>query len=123
MQTNSFSKSGFTLLERLAVLVVIAILRAVAVPRMVQARATKRRLACQGNLHWFGDGALGGAKFAWAIESKQAFTAIPADSDIFGPTLYIRSKPLRPLGGTYSLNAVSAKPTCSKSAAPDFHTY
>ena len=107
----------------MAILVVIAILGAVAIPKMVQASAAKLRKACQANLHWFGDGTPGGAKFAWAVESKQAVTSIPADSDIFGPTLYIRTKPLCPLGGNYSLNAVSAKPTCSKSAAPDFHTY
>lgn len=107
----------------MAILVVIAILGAVAVPKMVQARAAKLRKTCQANLHWFGDGRIGSAKGSWAVEAKQPATAVPADSDIFGPTLYIRTKPLCPLGGTYSLNAVSAKPTCSKSAAPDFHTY
>lgn len=123
MRNKASSTSGFTLIELIAILVVIAILGAIAIPKMVQARAAKFRMSCQGNLRQLGDGTPGGAKVAWAIESKQLDTAVPTDSDLFGPQRYIRAKPLCPLGGTYSLNAVTAKPTCSKSAAPDFHTY
>jgi len=63
-----------------------------------------------------------GAKQQWAVEAKQAATATPADSDIYGGTLYIRSKPLCPIGGSYDLLAVSVSPTCDKSVSPDFHT-
>ena len=63
-----------------------------------------------------------GAKQQWAVENKQLPTAVPANSDIFGATLYIRTLPLCPQCGTYTLNAVSVEPTCSRSGAPDFHT-
>ena len=63
-----------------------------------------------------------GAKQQWAEEHKQLPTAVPAVSDLIGPNSYIRSLPRCPQGGTYSLNAVSVSPTCSKSGAPDFHT-
>ena len=103
--------------------VVIAILGAIAVPKYVQARANQRRLDCQGNLNMFGIGLSPGTlKGSWAVESKHGPGAVPADSELFGGTLYMRAKPICPLGGSYSLNAIGAKPTCSKSAAPDFHT-
>ena len=91
MRTKASSKSGFTLIELIVILVVIAILGAIAIPKMVQARAAKFRNSCIGNLKWMESG-----KRSWSVESKQLSTAIPADSDLFGGTLYIRAKPFFP---------------------------
>ena len=121
MVMKTSRKSGFTRGELLAILVVLAILGAIAIPKLIQARAVKQRVeqrnTCIAELR-----VVWGAKRSWGIEAKQAPTAIPTDSDIFGLSLYRRYTPHCPLGGTYSLNALSVNPTCSKSGAPDFHT-
>jgi hypothetical protein len=87
------------------------------IPNFFKKRDVSANFSCMANLRQ-----IEGAKQQWTVENKKLATDVPADSDIYGPTLYIRAKPLCPQGGTYSLNAVSAAPTCSKSGAPDFHT-
>ena len=100
------------------IVVVIAVaLGAVAIPNFIKARRTRASNPCIVHLKQ-----MEGAKHSWSLMTSSVPTTIPADSDIFGPSTFIRAKPFCPLGGTYSLNAVSAKPTCSKSGAPDFHT-
>ncbi len=117
MKQSTCRKSGFTLVELIVILVVLGVLGGIAIPKYIQNRTTKRRNACTANLKM-----MDGAKWSWSVETRQAGTAVPADSDIFGWSLYMGSKLLCPLGGTYSLNAISIRTTCSKSAAPDFHT-
>jgi hypothetical protein len=56
-----------------------------------------------------------GAKATWALEQKKNNSDTPNDSDLFGSTSYIREKPECPAGGTYALNAVDSKPTCTQS--------
>ena len=80
-------------------------------------KRSKNKNNCIANLKQ-----LDSAKQQWAAEKMKLPTDIPAESDIFGGTLYLRAKLICYLGGTYSLNAVSVAPTCSKSGAPDFHT-
>ena len=53
------------------------------------------------------------AKEVWAIEHKKADAEIPSDSDIFGNSGYMRVQPVCPLGGTYTLGAVTQHPRCS----------
>ena len=118
MRKSTCRKSGFTLVELIVILVILGILGGIAIPKYVRHQVTtKRRNACIANLKF-----MDGAKCSWAMETKQAATAVPAHTDIFGGSLYLPVLPLCPQGGTYSLNAVSTAPTCSKSAAPDFHT-
>ena len=117
MKTKNFRKSGFTPLEIIIVVVIVVVLVAMAIPNFVKPSWTAHKNSCLSNLKQ-----IDSAKQQWAKETKQDATAVPADSDIYGASRYIRALPFCPLGGNYSLNAVSAKPTCSRSGAPDFHT-
>ena len=44
---------------------------------------------------------------------RKTDTDVPSDADLFGADKNIRDKPSCPAGGTYNLNAVSEKPTCT----------
>lgn len=89
-------------------IVVIGLLAAIAVPNFKKARAQSQRAACVANMRM-----IDGAKATWALENKLTGNDVPKDSDLFGPTLYIKEKPTCPAGGAYTLNAVDVKPTCS----------
>jgi len=54
-----------------------------------------------------------GAKATWALENRKTPSDTPSDTDLFGATLYMRVKPACPAGGTYDLQPVDTKPTCS----------
>ena len=86
----------------------ICLLAALAIPNFVKARQGAESGACVANLK-----AIDGAKTAWALEFKKQPTDVPTDADLFGPDKYLRQKPMCSIGGTYRLNAVQEKPTCS----------
>jgi Protein of unknown function (DUF3352) len=83
------------------------VLAAIAVPNFVRARGVAQNNACLNNLRQ-----IDGAKQQWALETKAANNATPTWNDI---RPYLRNGPLPscPQGGTYTLNAVNADPTCS----------
>ena len=108
LQNQTRRSQGFTLVEIMIVVAIIGLLAAIAVPNFVKARTTSQSNACINNLV-----KVNGAKEQWALENKQVAGATPADSDLFGSTLYIAEKPGCPAAGTYSINAVGTAPTCS----------
>ena len=108
MQTKLNRRAGFTLVEIMIVVAIIGLLAAIAIPNFIKARQASQKAACVANLR-----TMDGAKATWALEQKKTNTDVPTDADLFGPTSYIREKPSCPAGGTYSLNQVDAKPTCT----------
>src|SRR5881394_1123595 len=108
MQMKTSNRSGFTLVEIMIVVAIIGLLAAIAIPNLVTAQKKAKRQACISTLK-----AIEGAKAQWALENKKADTDVPSDADLFGPDKYIERTPQCPGGGTYSLNAINAKPTCS----------
>ena len=110
MKINSIRKAGFTLVEIMIVVAIIALLAAIAIPNFVKARTSSQKTACIANLKQ-----IEGAKATWAMEMKKSSTATPATSELYGATLYIREVPGCPGGGTYAENAVDTKPSCTLS--------
>jgi len=103
-------KAGFTLVEIMIVVAIIALLAAIAIPNFVKARSLRQKSACIANLKQ-----IEGAKATWAMEMKKSLSATPATTELYGATLYIREAPGCPGGGTYTENAVDTKPTCTLS--------
>jgi prepilin-type N-terminal cleavage/methylation domain-containing protein len=108
MQIPNSDRSAFTLVEIMIVVAIIGLLAAIAIPNFIKAKEQAQRTTCGANLR-----SIDGVKSTWALETRRKNTDTPADEDLFGPASYIRDKPQCPANGTYSLNQVDAKPTCS----------
>ena len=108
MRTDAKSMSAFTLLEIMIVITIIGVIAAMAVPNILESVEKSRRQACVINLK-----NIEGAKVRWAAEQRKLSTETPSEDDLFGKGKYIRDTLVCPSGGTYSLNPVEDKPTCS----------
>ena len=102
-------KKGFTLVEIMIVVLIIGILMAIAVPNFIKARENSRRNSCIANLKQ-----IDSAKEQWAMDNKKDAGAAVAFSDLVGSTLYMKSQPSCPSGGTYTVNGVGTNPACDK---------
>src|SRR6266446_5681645 len=99
MKKQLIRKSGFTLVEIMIVVAIIALLAAIAIPNFVKARTASQTSACIANLKQ-----IDGAKATWALEQKKTSSDTPGTTDLYGATLYIRDTPSCPAAGTYVLN-------------------
>lgn len=108
------TRKGFTLVEIMIVVAIIGILVGIAVPGFIRARTQAQGQACNENL-----AKIDGAKEQWALENNEstgtsvAWTDLAADDG----TLYLKSQPECPAGGTYTIGNVGTDPTCSEADA------
>ena len=107
-------KKGFTLVEIMIVVAIIAILAAVAIPNFLRYRKTSQMNACISNLKQ-----LGTASEQW----KMTHAGQPTMTDIIGTDKYIKVTPTCPAQGTYTAPTTDdADWTCSSQDAGYEHT-
>src|SRR5437867_13392645 len=111
MKIRTLRKQGFTLVEIMIVIAIIALLAAIAVPSYVRARDNSQQNACMNNLRQ-----IDGAAQTWALENKKQ-SGDPYTLSVLKPYIKLDSSsniPACPAGGTYSPGvAVSNAPSCT----------
>jgi prepilin-type N-terminal cleavage/methylation domain-containing protein len=98
---------GFTLVEIMIVMAIVAVLAAIAIPNFFRVRSTANQNACIHNLK-----TVDGAKDMWALMEGRSGTATPTWGNLI--TDYIKKTPSCPSGGTYTINSVDTYPTCTE---------
>ena len=100
------TKKGFTLVEIMIVVAIIALLAAIAIPSFMKARTSSQASACINNLRQ-----IMYAKEQYAFANSNQITS--SLSDLVGTNAYIKSTPVCPAGGTYTVNGMTVNPICS----------
>jgi prepilin-type N-terminal cleavage/methylation domain-containing protein len=108
MPTQSLrrSRSGFTLVEIMIVVLIIGVLLAIAVPNFIKSREGANARACQSNLKQ-----ILGAKERWAMENNKGATDTPTWADL--TPFFVKNTPECPAGGTYTVGSLDQSPTCN----------
>ena len=105
MRKTSYTMKGFTLVEIMIVVAIIAILLVIAIPIFTHARETSQKSTCIANLRL-----IDCAITSWALEAHKGVGADIDTSALFGTTNLLREQPVCPAGGTFLFQTVGAKP-------------
>jgi prepilin-type N-terminal cleavage/methylation domain-containing protein len=103
------ARAGFTLIEIMIVVAIIAVLLAIAVPNFTRARERSRTKRCIANLK-----VIESAKEQWALETRagpNAWVNLTGSGGLV--PRYIKTVPTCPSGGSYNENTMSGRPLCS----------
>ena len=104
-------KKGFTLVEIMIVVAIIAILAAVAIPNFLRYRKSSQATACISNLK----------QIQTAKEQVLMAGGTPNEASIYGSDKLIKVKPHCPAENTadYTIGDATTDPTCGGSGAND----
>ena len=108
---NKRMNKGFTLVEIMIVVAIIAILAAVAIPNFINYRKQSQATACVANLKQ-----IQSAKEQFLMQGKNGTgqNGAVAEGDLWGDnTKLIKNAPKCPAGGTYTIGGADEEPTCS----------
>ena len=98
---------GFTLVEIMIVVAIIALLAAISVPSCINARAKSMQSSCYNNMRL-----MDGAIQQYALDNSN--TVASAVSQLVGTNAYIKDTPLCKGGGSYTLPSdLAGKTSCS----------
>ena len=101
-------RKGFTLVEIMIVVAIIALLAAIAIPSFMKSRADSRQSACVNNLRLIEH-----AKQQFATASQTMLDSeTPAWSELV-PYFKGNGMPICRQGGSYAANAITSTPTCT----------
>lgn len=106
---------GFTLIEIMIVVGIIALLLSIAIPYFITYRASARTKACVANLRQ-----IEAAKEQWALEQRRSSGPCPID-EIIGSDKYIKATPFCGAGGgaPYIIGDVGVQPQCPTPSVTD----
>src|SRR4051812_5779316 len=104
MRSKAKRATGFTLVEIMIVVMIIAIITSIAVPNFIQARETSRKGGCIHNLKYIDT-----RKELFAMEARLE----NGDTVTWGNLVpaYMKFQPDCPGGGTYTINVIGTNPT------------
>jgi prepilin-type N-terminal cleavage/methylation domain-containing protein len=108
MKLHPSNRSGFTLVEIMIVVAIIGLLTAIAIPNFQKTRERASYLVCFENLTQ-----IEAAKQIWGMEQGKQNGDLATPEDLVGATLYIRTAPECPAGGTYSFGSIGTNAVCS----------
>lgn len=105
------SRRGFTIVEIMIVVAIVAVLMAMGIPNYLKARERARKETCIANLWQINE-----AIKQWVLENdiQEGASLTGSEDQVYS---YIRfSRPVCPSGGTYTFGTVGqgAQVTCSK---------
>lgn len=100
------SLTGFTLVEIMVVIGIVAGLAVVAIPNYIRVRRIAHQNACIHNLKTVDE-----AKDMWALMEGRIASAVPTWGDLI--TEYVKKTPVCPSGGTYTINPIDTYPQCT----------
>ncbi len=92
----------------IALIPIIGLLSAIAIPNFVKARQTAQMNACINNLRQIDT-----AKQQWQLEKGKDATAQPTPADIIPYLGRTQMMPICPAGGTYEIRSTNEVPTCT----------
>lgn len=107
-------KDGFTIIELMIALAVIAIILSIAIPNYAKSRLESQKNTCIANLRQ-----INSAIDQWVIENKIQTGAVPSEVDDESIYSYLKgSRPRCPGAGVYTIHAVGSaeQVTCSLSS-------